>query len=132
VFEPIAQRLEIVDGLPLAGDDRLPAMQEVAFSEQLLGERARRRLGDRLTCTWRPSAGQWNSNATCGFSATSRALRVHNADVKTSASASTRFSVTVRADGRPSAPAVTNATDAGCAWPARSASAIHARRSCSG
>jgi hypothetical protein len=39
-----------------------------------------------------------------GFASISFALRVHSAVVKTRASSSMRFRVTVRADGRPSAP----------------------------
>jgi hypothetical protein len=39
--EPIAQRLEILDRLALARDDRLPAMRDVALVEELLGQRPR-------------------------------------------------------------------------------------------
>jgi hypothetical protein len=58
------------------------------------------------------------------FSASSRALRVHRAEVKTSPFGSIRLSVTVRADGRPSAAAVTKATAAGCGWSSARAPSI--------
>lgn len=66
-------------------------------------------LASPVMCTCRPRAGQWKRRATWGFTSISFALRVHSAVVKTRASSSRRFKVTVRAEGRPSAPAVTNA-----------------------
>ncbi len=70
-----------------------------------------------VTWTWRPSAGQWKSSATWGLASISRALRVHRAEVKSSASSSIRFRLTVRAEGCPPAPTVTKATEAGCGTP---------------
>ena len=86
--------------------------------------RARPELASPVTWTWRPSAGQWKSRATCGLASISFALRVHRAEVKRRASSSIRFRVTVRAEGRPPSPTVTKATEAGCGIPSARASSI--------
>ena len=124
VREAVAEAVEVVDRLALAGDDRLQLVQEVALVEELLGEGALGQLASPVDVTWRPSAGQWKSSATCGLASISRALRVHNAEVKSRASSSSRFRVTVRAEGWPPAPTVTKATEAGCGIPAARASSI--------
>ena len=81
--EAVAQMVEVVDRLALAGGRRSAAGgRGRARRRAPRRARARPRLASPVTWTWRPSAGQWKSRATWGLASASRALRVHSAEVK--------------------------------------------------
>ena len=85
-----------------------------------------------ITWTCRPSEGQWKSSATLGFASTSRALRVQSAVVKSRASSSSRFKVTVRAEGRPRPRRSRRRPSRGGGGPARGPPRSTRASSCSG
>ena len=116
-------------GSPWRDTERLHAMGEITLAEQLHGKPALGHGSGPRDVDLSPNGRPIERRRNLRFASISRALRVRSADVKIRASFSRRLSETVRADGRPPSPTVTNATDPGSPTPTARASSRSQRSS---